>query len=831
MEAVLSDLLQHWFRQRFGTPTPIQRSAWPAIAEGKNVLLSAPTGAGKTLAAFLPLLDHLLHSGPSAGIRVLYVSPLKALAADVLRNLRSALSGMAGSLSTTRLPRIALRTGDSSPRDRRRLWLDPPEILLTTPESLAVLLTHEAASDLFGGLRAVVVDEVHALATGKRGADLSLSLERLQYVTGELQRIGLSATATPLEESARFLAGEGRPCLIAHTADASPLELSLRPLPPGVTFLARLLDVLGQELPTIRSCIVFTNTRALAERVAWGLRRRYPQWDDQIAVHHSSLAPDRRRRVERRLKRGKLRAVVSSTSLELGIDVGSVDLVVLVHPPGDVVRLLQRVGRAGHAPGQPRRGLVLTSGSGELLEATVTAASGLVAQCEPLRLSYQPLDVLCQQLLGLSATRAWEPAAAFALIRRSSPYRDLSRADFDACLDYLLGCGDWLPARLRIVDGAFTIRDERTLRILQRNLGVILADDPCEVVLEQPEGIRLIGNVDVVFAERLQPGDRFILDGLCLEFRRLEIAGGKGGAPRLIAQELTGRPRVPRWQGEGLPMSLQMAQRLVLFRARAAEALREGPDVLSALLRDEYGLEADAVAELVSLFVRQETVSEVPDSQTLLIEAVPGQSLTTYYLHTPLNRKGNDALARVLGARFARANPGQPALVSLVANLGLALYVRGVELKPSDFRRLLSAERFEEDLQAAILESLVLRERFQRVAQVGLMLLRNPLGRKRRVGGRDWGERRLFEQVRAKRPDFVLLRQAHADVLEDHCDSHSACCFVRALPHLAVRSRRLSSLSPFAETWTHAEAVSEPLPTQKDILRQLHTALTTPEVS
>ncbi len=817
-----------WLTQHLGKPTPIQRAAWPVIAAGGNVLVSAPTGSGKTLAAFLPLLDRLLDAAPVNSVRVLYVTPLKALAADVRRNLRLALVRLASILpEPQRLPRLSLRSGDTTPAERRRLWNDPPEVLLTTPESLAVLLTHAAAADLFGGLRHVVVDEVHALAAGKRGADLSLSLERLEHLAGPLQRVGLSATATPLEESARYLAGS-QPCAIAHVADTAALELTIRPLPPGVTFLSRLLEVLDVELAANRTTIVFTGTRSLAERLAWALRRRNPAWDDQIAVHHSSLAADRRRRVERRLKRGRLRAVVSSTSLELGIDVGSVDLVVLVHPPGDVVRLLQRVGRAGHGPGRPRRGLVLTSGPAELLEAAVTTSSGLLGQCEPLRVARGPLDVLCQHLLGMASTRPWTPDAVFDLVRRAAPFRDLARTDFDACLEYLLGQPDnWLPARLTLDDGELYPRDERTVKLLRRNVGTILAEDPCEVVREQDDGVRLIGHVDEVFAERLQPGDRFLLDGQCLEFRRLERAGGRAGAPRLVTIEVPGRPQTPRWAGDGLPMSSQLADRLFVFRARAAEALRDGREAIARLLREEYALQGDAADELASLFAAQEALSEIPDPHTLLIEIVPAQSVTAYYLHTPLNRRANDTIARVLSLRLARKGTASP---SLVADLGLAMYVRGPTLSPEEFRLLLTPDGFDDDLRAALADSLVLRERFQRVALTGMMLLRNPLGQKRRVGGRDWGGQRLFDQVRARFPGFVLLRQAECEVLEEVCDTITARRFLEELPRRALHCRELARPSPFVEGWTQAMG-SEPAttpPSPEEILRQLHAALTSP---
>jgi ATP-dependent Lhr-like helicase len=497
---VLPEPVRQWFVQQFGTPTAAQCLAWPALAAGKHLLLCAPTGGGKTLAAFLPILGSLVSGPLSPGVRCLYVAPLKALGNDARKSLRRHLHGLRAFLPSGHgTLRIALRTGDTSTAARREMCLRPPEILLTTPESLAVLLSRRDAPELFANLRWVVVDEVHALAANKRGADLALSLERLQILSSEpnsLQRIGLSATCTPLEEAARFLTGNGRSCTVAQVADHSPLQLTVEPLPGpsfegsrlGRSFLGDLVTRLGPELEAHHGTLIFTNSRGMAEKLAWALRQRFPAWDREIAVHHSALAAPRRRRVEHRFKRGRLRAVVSSTSLELGIDIGSVALVVLIHPPGGVVRLLQRVGRAGHEPGGVRRGLVLTASAAELLESAVTAASArsaagsaLPAQCEPLRVLSRPLDVLCQQLLGMAAHRSWTRHEAWELVRRAYPFGDLSRADFDACLDYLSGRHadgrSWLPSRLRWQEDAFEIDSERTARLLRRNLGSILDDE------------------------------------------------------------------------------------------------------------------------------------------------------------------------------------------------------------------------------------------------------------------------------------------------------------------------------------------------------------------
>jgi ATP-dependent Lhr-like helicase len=685
---------------------------------------------------------------------------------------------------------------------------------------------------LFSELRWVVVDEVHALAAGKRGADLAVSLERIEELTaGAPQRIGLSATATPLAETARFLVGTGRHCQIAAVPDDAPIEVTVRPLPDEAAFLAELIVAIEPYLRRNRATLLFTNTRRLAERLAWGLRRALPDLDEHIAVHHSALAPSRREEVERAFKGGRLRAVVSSTTLELGIDVGTVDLVILVHPPGDVVRFLQRVGRAGHEPGRVKRGLVLTANATELLEAAVTGACGQSAQCEPLGVPDHPLDVLCQHLLGMAALDTCFEDDAFRIVRRAYPFRNLSRADFDDCLAYLFGrdrCGVvWLPARLRRDEGGFTLRDRTTARLLRRNLGTIVADEQTPVLLrilpdagdDDLTSYHPIGELPAPFVERLHPGDRFLLDGRCLECR-----APQDGA--LVVDEVIGRPVAPIWGGEGWPLSAELAQRLYSLRVQAAEALRESPDRLANLLRRDYGLDADATALLADYFQRQECVSEIPDLTVCLLEGVRAGQTTTFYVHTPLNRLGNDALARVLVHRLVR-DEGR-ATNSLVADLGFAFTLpTPPQDMPALFRKLLDPQAFESDLAASLSDSVALRERFRHVAQTGLMMLRNPLGKRRRVGGREWADRQLFDQLQTRDPSFVLLRQARREVEREVCDTVAARAFVNRLPRLAVRCRYLLQPSPFVENWTRlAQGSVETVETPEDALRRLHRSLT-----
>jgi ATP-dependent Lhr-like helicase len=832
--------LANWFRNRYGEPTEIQRAAWSRLPAGQHVLLSAPTGTGKTLAAFLPILTQLIQDRRDENaLSCLYISPLKALCADAERTLLAHLEELSALLPAGCLPRLAVRSGDSTAAQRRRLWRQPPAILLTTPESVAVLLSQAKARHLFAGLRWVVVDEVHALAASKRGADLALSLERLtDLARGRLQRIGLSATATPLTEAARWLAGDR--CAIGRAGETTPLQLTLVPLEESGHFLANLVDRLLPEVRANRATLVFTNSRRLAEQLNWALRRNLPEMQEQIAVHHSSLAAERRRHVEEEFKQGRLRAVVSSTSLELGIDIGAIDLVVLVHPPGDVIRLLQRIGRSGHGPGRVPRGLVLTATEAELLEAAVTAASGQAGQCESLRIPEHPLDVLCQHILGMAAVQTCSADSLFNLVCRAAPYRNLSRRDFDDCLAYLGFAHSWLPSRLRGEPESFTILNQRTARLLRRNLGTILADPVYEVWSETSarsaskgksrpclrcglvEGVKRIGEVDRAFAERLRAGDRFLLDGRCLQVRSL-----RPEESRLLVEEVLGRPVVPRWGGDGWPLSTELAQRLYLLRVQAAEALREGPEALVRLLRRDYGLEDDAAATLTAYFQRQECVSEIPDSASCLVEIVANDGGADCYFHTPLNRLGNDALARVAVHRLAR--DWSKSADSIVADLGFSLYMHGgiTAPLPTLLRALLNAAHFEADVEVALHDSAALRERFGRVAQTGLMLLRQPLGQTRRVGGHDWGARRLFDKIQAYDRDFVLLRQARREILSEWCDAAAASRYVRELEHLPLRCRHLSNPSPFVESWTQmAAGAAERAETPDEALLRLHALLT-----
>jgi ATP-dependent helicase Lhr and Lhr-like helicase len=398
-------------------------------------------------------------------------------------------------------------------------------------------------------------------------------------------------------------------------------------------------------------------------------------------------------------------------------------------------------------------------------------------------------------------TGTWTAADAFALIRRAAPYRNLAWSEYQDCLDYLSGRRrdgtPWLPARLRWQGESFTIADERTARLLRRNLGSILTEDACAVRLRAPieddeSRTHALGEVDLAYAERLQPGDRFVLDGRCLEVK-------KRSSDALEVAEVFGRPLVPRWLGNGVPMPAELARRIFLFRLQAAETLRDGDAALHALLRDDFHLSEPAAAAILRYLQQQETVSEIPPLDALLIECVPMQSCVEYFVHTPLPRSANEALVRVVLSRWQAARKLQAN--ALAANLGFYVIAHAAEPLPLDaWRAGLHVAGFAEQLRASLADSDLMRLHFANVAQTGLMVMRNPAGHKRKVGGKDWAARRLFDHIRDSAADFVLLRQAEREVIGGACDLSAALEFALALRTMPIRVRRLAEPSPLGES-------------------------------
>ena len=521
-----------WFARNFQQPTPAQLAAWPKIEEGKNVLIISPTGTGKTLAAFLGVLNELalLHTAGELkeGIHAIYISPLRALSYDLEKNLAAPLRDIYGPKSPVR---VGLRSGDTSSYARQQQFLSPPHILLTTPESLSILLSQERWLPALGSVRWIILDEVHSIAENKRGSHLSLSLERLEDLTGRpLQRIGLSATVAPVDQVAGFLVGASRPCEVLDVSAAKQIDLRVyspldkNPYPPSGYTGQRLIRELAKLVTANRTTLIFSNTRSGAEAATFWLHSALPELSGQIECHHASLDRDVRQEVEDRLKNGQLRAVVCSTSLELGIDIGSVDLVVMLSTPKGVSKALQRTGRAGHNMGSVSRGLLMATNMNDLVECCATALLARSRQLDGIRIPRAPLDVLAQHLVSMGCIRAWNRHEALSLVRRAYPYRDLSQADFDAVLDFLAGGGKSLRqqytdtfGKIQLTGDEFRTREGRVQKDLLQNIGVIPSEGMVAVKLKS----RTLGHVEEIFVRNLQPGDVFIIAGRPVRLERL----------------------------------------------------------------------------------------------------------------------------------------------------------------------------------------------------------------------------------------------------------------------------------------------------------------------
>jgi len=850
--ALLSGPVREWFTNSFPQgPTPAQERAWPPIAAGEHLLLISPTGTGKTLAAFLAILDRLFreHAAGSLapGLRCVYISPLRSLSYDIEHNLKLPLDEIRDRLKCEHSPiRVGVRTGDTPAYQRRKLRLQPPHILITTPESLALMLSQSNWLAHWRGVDHIVVDEVHSLVPTKRGADLAVSLERLAAsATRDPQRIGLSATCRPHDVVARYLMGPSRTGCVVDVASCgavAPIEIAVESLiesgeaPHRGLSYRRLLRLLDDHIGRNRTTVVFANTRAFAEKLTHDLRRdgrSLPERENFVAAHHSALDASKRRSAEAALKSGQLRAVITSTSLELGVDIGTADLVIQVGLPGSVSRCVQRIGRSGHRPGALSQGILLASTAAELAGAVITARAACTGRIEPMRMSAAPLDVVCQQLVGMACADEQSADAAFSLFRQSGPTAELSRSDFQACLDYLAGSlpgpsgvdepepgagPRWTAPRLWQRDGRFGLRSRRVARWFWSNVGTIHSEESVRVL----ESGVAIGTLEAAYAERLVAGDRFILDGRALEFRRLE-------GSILIARPTGGEPSLPRWTSDRQTLSSELAWEVAEFRGQTATRLVEsGSEALHAWLMNAFELDASAADVLVELFAAQMQWSEIPETNAMLVEESPspiGDGIV-YSFHVPLHRAACEALGRATAARLGRRVGRNLSLT--VGDLGWAIRLPGdVSLADGSgtVKSLFDFERFEDDVLEGLDRGELLARRFRQVAATALMILDNPEpGRRVRVGGMHWASTRLYPLIRTVCPDHPLLRETRREVLDDLLDARAARSWLNRKPRLRFRS--LPSLSPFAAAWIEP-GQSEPLQFESagSALRRLHARL------
>jgi len=578
-------LVAEWFVGRFGTPTEPQEQGWPEILAGRTTLISAPTGSGKTLAAFLICIDRLVRKALAGELRdateVLYVSPLKALGNDIQKNLEIplgeilALAGERGLL----MPEIrtAVRTGDTLTKERREMLKRPPHILVTTPESLYILLTANSSRTILSHVKTVIVDEIHAVADDKRGAHLALSLERLDLLADHPTRIGLSATQKPIEEVAHFLTGANRPNpAIVNIGHRRQLDLGVEVPPSELGPIAsnemwgEIYDRLAELALQHRSTLVFVNTRRLAERVALHLGERIGE--DLVAAHHGSLSRKIRLNAERRLKNGEIRLLVATASLELGIDVGNIDLVCQINSPRSIAVALQRVGRAGHWRGAVPKGRLFATTRDDLLECAATVRAIRQGDLDRLYIPHAPLDILAQQIVAMCACEDWDEDALFDCVRRAYPYRELKREEYDRILEML---SQGIAAK-RGRYGAYLFRDmvnrrlraRRGARLAAITSGGAIPETALFTVVLQPEEI-VVGTLDEDFAVESNAGDIMLLGNTSWRIRRVESNSG-----RVLVEDAHGAPpTVPFWRGEAPARTDELSLHVAELRERISALL------------------------------------------------------------------------------------------------------------------------------------------------------------------------------------------------------------------------------------------------------------------
>lgn len=665
-------LVRRWFERRFGDPTEPQALGWPEIAAGRDVLVSAPTGSGKTLAAFLYALDGLLREALDgklpAETRVLYVSPLRALSNDVEKNLQGPLAELEEDARAAGHPapgiRVLVRTGDTPQSRRQSMTRHPPHVLVTTPESLYLLLTAERGRALLAGVRTVIVDEVHAVARDKRGAHLALSLERLEALARRRpQRIGLSATVNPIEEMARFLVGAERVdrggrarCAVVEAGRRRAFDLALEIPKDELSSVAsndlwrETYDRVAELVKAHRATLVFVNTRRLAERAAHALAERLGE--GQVAAHHGSLSRARRLHAEERLKAGTLRAVVATASLELGIDVGDVDLVVQLGSPGALHVGLQRIGRSGHVKGGLPKGRLFPMSRDELVECAAFVRGVRRGRLEVIRVPDAPLDVLAQQLVAEAAAGPIHLDRLFTLARRAWPYRDLSRPAFDAVVDMLSEGIATAPGRTTAllhrdaVNGR--VRGRRGARIAALTGGGAIPDTSQYAVVAEPEGLT-IGQVDEDFAVESLAGDVFLLGNTSWKIRRIEAGlvrvEDAHGAP----------PGVPFWNAEAPGRSRELSAEVSELREELERRLDDRAAAIRWLAEEGALPEAGARQAVEYVAATRAVLGAVPSQRTLVAERffdeAGGMQLV---VHAPFGARTNRAFGLALRKRFCR---------------------------------------------------------------------------------------------------------------------------------------------------------------------------------
>lgn len=778
--------VRKWFDESFEDFTPAQKKSLVDIHKKNNILVSSPTGSGKTLTAFLSIISELTSLAEKDELEdkvyCIYISPLKALDNDIEKNLEEPLKGIEKIAGHELGIRKAVRTGDTTQYQRQKMLKKPPHILITTPETLAILLVAPKFREKLSGVKYVIIDEIHSLAENKRGVHLSLSLERLQHLIGNYTRIGLSATVSPLEEMAKFLVGYeygvGRDCKIVDVNYLKELEMEVV-CPVSDIVIAdsedtriAMYDMVDDLIQENKTTLIFTNTRSGTERYVHNLKEMFPNHynDENIMAHHSSLSKEVRLETEEKLKKGELKCVISSTSLELGIDIGYIDMVILINSPKSVARALQRIGRSGHKIHEKSKGKIIVTDRDDLVECSVLLKNAKEGKIDKIKIPANCLDVLAQHIYGMSIENKWDIDYAYDVIRKSYCYKDLSRDEYEDVLSYL--AGEYVELEERYVyakiwvdykENQFGKRGKLARMLYSTNIGTI--PDSSGVAVKCNGDV--IGTIEEDFMERLKKGDTFVLGGNTYRFNY-----GKGMTINVTPS--VGPPTIPSWFSQQLPLSFDLALDIQRFRdfMNSKFMYNRSKEEIMEFIYDYLYVDDFAANSIYEYFLEQYKYAEVPSNRKMVIEYYTGFGGKKFVIfHSLFGRKVNDALSRATAYLVARRYNANVTIS--ISDNGFYLSSDGKIGGLESFKEL-TPKNFKNILTQSLNKTETLASRFRHCAGRSLMTLRNYKGEKKSAGRQQVRGKILLKYVQEMDNNFPILNEARREALEDYMDVENA---------------------------------------------------------
>lgn len=810
---ILNPIVSKWFFTRFREFSLPQLYGVMEIHSRSNILVSAPTGATKTLTAFLSILNELIDSSEKGilenRVYCVYVSPLRALSEDIKVNLIEPLKEMERMAGKKLNVRVASRTGDTSASEKAKMLKHPPHILITTPESLAIMLTSIKFSQLLKNVEWFIADEIHALAENKRGVHLSLSVERLGRISPSMARIGLSATIAPLEEIAKFLVGYEngnlRDCRIVDVQFIKSMDLKV--LSPVTDLIqeehaimhASMYGLIDDLIQSHRTTLIFTNTRSATERVVHHLKEKFPKkYAENIGAHHGSLSKTLRHSIENRLRKGELKVIVSSTSLEMGIDIGYIDLVICLGSPKSVARFLQRAGRSGHKLHDTVKARIIVLDRDDLVECAVLLKSAIEKKIDKIHIPTNCLDVLAQQLHGMSIEQRWNVKELFSLITQSYCYHQLEWKDFMEVIDYL--SGKYISLEDRHIyakiwhdeeTGEIGRKGKMSRVIYMTNIGTI----PEESYITVKVGDQIIGHIDEAFLEKLKRGDVFVLGGEKYEFLHAK------GMVAYVNASVYRPPSIPSWFSEMLPLSFELALDIGRFRKLMNEQFCAGKPKKEILdfINSYLYVDKNAAESIYEYFHEQFSYAEIPSHSRIIVEHYTDDKSKRKYavFHTLYGRRVNDCLSRAVAFAIARAQH-RDAEIGINDNGFFVGYAKGVNVMQAF--SLIKSKELRKVMDMAIDHTEVLRRRFRHCAARAMMILRSYKGREKKVGRQQVSSMILLNAVKRIDQNFCILKEARREVLEDLMDIENATKVIEGIEEkkILVKEIHNSLPSPFA---------------------------------